>query len=392
MIAFRYRTGGVLFVMGLVTAAARAAEVRLDDGLSVQSGDYRFRLGGRVMWDADSFDGALNRDHDGERRFDAYLRRARIELSADVHPDVSLQFDVDVHDGAEVHTAGIEYRGWSWADVFVGRTKEPFGLEELTSSNAISTIERNWFTEATDADGQPHFGVLLSGRVGPLGWAAGVFNPEGNPEREDGGDRFAVTGRLFGTPILSGARVLHLGAAYTDRNLDQPLDAAGFELDVAEGGGELDSATLQIAEDRQLGLEALYIDGRFSVQAEAFRRDMPGADGGPDGRVDDWYLQATWTVTGESRGYKRDEGVPDMIEPSGRRGAVELVAKIDRIRFDVDGRPDQKVDGLLLGANWYPIRHVKLMANVIRVSSDGVVGRGEDDDATVFSTRVQFAF
>src|SRR5690606_25779305 len=217
-------------------------------------------------------------------------RRARLELSADVHPDVTLRLDVDVHDGAEVHTAGIEYRGWAWADVFVGRTKEPFGLEELTSSNGISTVERNWFTEATDANRQPNFGVLLSGRAGPLGWAAGIFNPEGSPEREDGGGRLAFTGRVFGTPIRSGARVLHLGAAYTDRNLDQPLEAAGFELDVAEGGGALDSATLLIDEDRQLGLEALYIDGPFSVQAEAFRRDMPGADGGPDGRVDHQYL------------------------------------------------------------------------------------------------------
>lgn len=392
MVALGSRATGLLLGLALATTAARAADVQLGDGLTVQSGDYRFELGGRVMWDADSFDGALNRDHDGDRRFDAYLRRARIELSAEVHPDVTLELDVDVDDGAEVHTAGIEYRGWSWADVFVGRTKEPFGLEELTSSNAISTIERNWSSAATDADGQPNFGVLLSGRVGPLGWAAGIFNPEGSPEREDGGDRFAFTGRLFGTPISSGARVLHLGAAYTDRNLDQPLEAVGFELDIAEGGGALDSATLRIDEDRQLDLEVLYIDGQFSVQAEAFRREMPGADGGPDGRVDHQYLQATWTLTGESRGYKQNEGVPGMIEPSGRRGALELVAKIDRMRFDVEGRPDQRVDGLLLGANWYPIRHVKLMANVIRVSSDDVVGPGEDDDATVFSTRVQFAF
>lgn len=374
------------------TFGASPVEVRLGDGLEVESGDYRLSLGGRVMWDTDSFDGALNRAHDGDRRFDAYLRRARIELSADVHADVSLELDVNVQDGAEVHTAGIDYHGWSWANVFVGRTKEPFGLEELTSSNATSSIERNWFTEATDVDGQAHFGLLFSGRTGPLGWAAGIFNPEGNPEREDGGDRLAYTGRVFGTPIRDDARVLHLGAAYTDRNLDQPLEEAGFELDVAEGGGALDSSSLLIDEDRQIGLEALYIDGPFSLQAEAFRRNMDGADGGPDGQVDAQYLQATWAVTGQSRGYKPDEGVPGMVQPSGPRGAIELVAKIDRLRFDVDGQPDQKVDGLLLGVNWYPIRHVKLMANVIRVTSDDVVGPAEDDDATVFSTRVQFTF
>jgi phosphate-selective porin OprO/OprP len=148
-----------------------------------------------------------------------------------------------------------------------------------------------------------------------------------------------------------------------------------------------------IDEDRQGGLEALYLEGPLSIQAEAFRRDLSGPPGEPDAQVDHQYLQITWAVTGESRGYKRSQGIPDMIRPAGRRGAIELVAKVDRIQFDVDdGRSDEEVQGVLVGANWYPNRHVKLMVNVIRVSSDNVVDTAQDDNATVVSTRVQFAF
>lgn len=391
-----YTAALLMLTAAVAVQPAAAAQISVGDGVQIASddGQYRFKLGGRVMWDADSFDGALNRGNDGDRRFNSDLRRARLELSGNFHPDLSFVFDVNVNDGTEVHAAGLEYSGWRFANVFVGRSKEPFGLEELVSSKAISTIERNYFSEATDADSQSHFGVLLSGMAGQVGWAAGLFNPDGNPRNEDGGDRLAFTGRVFGAPLLNEDedRVLHLGAAFTDRNLDDAEELRGFGLDIAETGGELDSTSILADEDRQLGLEALYLNGPFSLQAEAFRRELPGAAGGPDGEVNHQYLQATWTVTGESRGYKAGDGVPGMIRPEGRRGALELVAKVDNISFEVDGRPDQDVMGWLAGANWYPNRHVKLMANVIRVESDDVVAPGEQDDATVISARVQFSF
>lgn len=374
-------------VLASPEAGAAAVIAASDDGA------YELSLGGRVMWDTDTFDGALNRDNGGDRRFDTLLRRSRLELAATLGEDFEGVLEVNVtEDGADVHAAGLEYSGWRFGDVFVGRTKEPFGLEELTSSKAISTIERNYFTEATDTDSQPYFGVRFDGKGGPVGWSAGMFNPAGNPQSDDGGDRLAFTGRVFGAPIEDGERVLHLGAAYTDRNLDTAVAANGFKLDIAEAGGQLDSSSILIDEDRQAGLEVLYLDGPFSLQAEAFRRSMSGAASGPDGRVDHRYLQATWTVTGESRGYRAAEGIPTMVSPAGSGGALELVAKLDWISFDVDGRPDEEVQGLLIGANYYPNRYVKLMVNAIRVDSDRVVGPGEDDHATVFSTRVQFAF
>ena len=389
----------VLLATTAVIGAVQAAEVSTRGGLDVTSDDgvYSFSLGGRVMWDVDSFDGALNRGNGGQRRLNSDLRRARVEMSGSGPSNFEYRLEVNVNDDgassdAEIHAAGVSYTGWEFADLFVGRTKEPFGLEELTSSKAISSIERNYFTEATDADSQPHFGVRLDGVAGPVGWSLGVFNPNGNPQNDDGSDRIATSLRVFGTPIADDRRILHLGAAATDRGLDDPEPANGFKLDIAEAGGQLDSSAIVIDDDRQFGLEALYLQGPFSLQGEVFRRDMEGAAGGPDGQVDHQYLQATWTLTGESRGYKAAAGIPDMIKPTGRRGAVELVAKADWIRFEVDGQTDQEVQGYLLGANWYPTAHIKLMANVIRVTSDGVVGPAEDDDATVFSARVQVAF
>lgn len=385
---------GLLACAGAGTAAG-AASLTPTGGLSVESGDgdYSFELGGRVMWDGDSYDGVLNLEHDGERRFNGQLRRARIEMSGNLPSDFDWKFDVNFLENgdAEVHAAGLRYSGWRFANVFVGRDKEPFSLEELTSSKAISTIRRNFLVEATDADNQPHYGVRLDGFVGPVGWSAGLFNPNGNPQNADGGDRIAFTGRLFGAPLNSGDRVLHLGAAYSDRNLDEAELLPGFAVRAAESADRLPSSLLLTREDRQAGLELLYLHGPFSVQAEQFWRDMKGAEDNPDGQVRSHYLQATWTVTGETRGYKASSGVPDMVQPRGEHGAIELVAKAERIVFDRGAGADPEATSYLVGANWYANRAVKLMFDVSWFSTDDVVESGADDDSLVFSGRIQVA-
>jgi phosphate-selective porin OprO and OprP len=392
------RAAGVLLLLG--GAGFGCADAPPPAGTAVTfvtaDGRHSVKIGGRIQWDTDTFDGALNRSHDGGMRFNSQLRRARLELSGTLYEDFAWVSDVNINDdpsakSAEFHAVGLRYTGFRAFDIFIGRDKEPFGLEELMSSKAITTIERNYFTEATDADSQPHYGVRLDGMAGPVGWSAALFNPTGSPKRRDGGDRFAFTGRVFGAPIDAPGHVLHLGIGYTDRNLDRPQSQHGFRLDIAEAGGELDSSALVIDDDRQTGLELLYIRGPWSFQSEAFRKDMHGAPGEPDGRVDHYYLQASWAVTGESRAYRKRQGITDMLKPGGHRGAVELVAKYDWIRFDADGRPDETVNGYLAGVNWYVNPYVKLMLNYIRVTSSNVVLPGEDRDANVVSTRIQVA-
>ncbi|MDZ7670840.1 MAG: porin [Gammaproteobacteria bacterium] len=261
----------------LLWAGTGVTAVSSSAGLTAASadGEYTFRLGGRLMWDADSFDGVLNPASDGERRFNSQLRRARVELSGEVPGDLDWVFDVNYLDNGdtEVFAAGLRYSGWALADVFIGRDKEPFGLEEMASSKAISTMRRNFFTDATDVDSQPHYGLRLDGKAGAIGWSAGIFNPDGNPSTGDGGDRLAFTGRLFGTLLNDNGRVLHFGAAFTDRNLDEPQLEHGFRLRVAESGERLPSAAVLAREDRQAGFEALYLDGPLSLQGEYFRRE-----------------------------------------------------------------------------------------------------------------------
>jgi len=370
-----------------------------DDGFEIAStgAAFSFKLGGRIMWDVDRFDGVLNRSNHGSWRLSNNLRRSRLELGGTAYKNWKFKFDLDINDKPGVdtirlHTFGVGYTGLKAFDVFVGRTKEPFGLEELTSSKSISSIERNYFTEATDVDSQPQFGIRLDGKGSGVGWSVSLFNPTGGPKKSDGSDRVAFTGRIFGAPINTDSKTLHLGIAITDRNIDQPIEQKGFALDIAEAGGKLDSSSLTIDSDRQWGIEGLYIFGPFSLQSEVFIKKVGGAHSGPDGDVHHYYSQVTYSLTGERRGYKAKSGTADRIKPSANRWAVELVGKLDHIELDIDGAPTEEVSGYLAGLNLYPNKNVKLMLNVIRVSSKSIATVDDDDAATVLSTRLQLAF
>lgn len=389
-----FHGAGLLLAIGLAaTAAAHGDPFRYESA----DGNFTAKWGGRIMFDADSYDGALNRDQGGKRRLDAEIRRTRLESSGTLFEDFGWVADLNFNDDpdapkTEWHALGIRYTGFRAFQIFVGRDKEPFGLEELQSSKAIASIERNYFTEATDADSQPHHGVRLDGHIGKLGWSAALNSPVDRPQKANGDDRIAFTGRIFGAPINDGQETLHLGIGYTDRNLDYAITQSGFRLDIAEAGGQLDSSSMLVRQDRQTGLEFLYMRGPFTLQSEYFYKDMAGVAPGPDGQVDAWYLQGTWTVTGEARAYKTAEGYPDIVKPSGPAGALELVVKYDWIEFDADDRRNETARGYLAGVNWYVNNYVKLMLNYIHVVSDDVVGPDEDDTADVVSTRIQFAF
>ncbi len=386
----------------LLIAFQASADQRVNwtnSGFQITSpgGAFSFKLGGRMMWDVDSFDGVLNRSNDGSRRLRNDLRRSRLELGGTAYDDWKFTFDVNIKAKAgasntHLHAVGVGYTGLHAFDIFVGRTKEPFGLEELTSSKSISSIERNYFTEATDTDSQPQFGIRLDSNGSGLGWSVGLFNPAGGPKKSDGNNRIAFTGRLFGAPIDTGSKTLHLGIAFTDRNIDRAIKQKGFALDVAESGGKLDSSWLTIDSDRQWGVEGLYIAGPFSLQSEVFVKKVGGANGGPDGDVHHYYSQATYSLTGERRRYKAKSGIADIIKPSADGWAMELVGKLDHIEWDIEGLPTQAVSGYLAGLNLYPNKNVKLMLNVIRVTSEGIATADEDDAGTVISTRLQLAF
>jgi len=341
---------------GTVTTDGEDLLINTESGIEVKRSDdsASFQLGGRIQWDYD----ATQSDDNGVDTKDFDVRRARLYVKGHYGDwAYKTQFNVaesDGVDGGDVEDLYIRYLGFgSVASVTIGKQKEPFGLEALTSSKDISALERSAMTERY-APGRSG-GIQLSGKGRNWTYGVGYFEADG-----DGSNDFnntAITARGTFAPILTNDAVVHLGAGYTKRDADVQAD-------------EVDTYNLELAGRT----------GPFHAQAEYF--DSEEGQFGVDG----YYVQLGWVITGESRPYKA--GVFKRVKPSSPKGAWELIARFE----DGDGKysdvglattnGEQKT----LGVNYYANNNVRLGLSYM----DGEEASGQSGDEV--RARFQYAF
>lgn len=337
---------------GTVTTDGPDIVINTKGGLSIRTVDdkYSFGIGGRIQWDYNRAE--LNGEADEN---DFSVRRARLAFTGSAG-DWSFKSEFNIGesgtDGGDVEDLYISYNGWGpAARLSIGRQREPFGLEQLTSANDISVLERSAITEAYAPE--RNSGVLLSGALGKsLYYGAGIF--EGDDEDNRAADDLTVTARLAYAPLVEGDRLLHFGAAVSSRG----------DADV-------------------VGLEAAAVFGAVHFQSEWQQADRDDLDDDLDG----YYLQAGWIVTGETRPYR--DGEFKRVKPRGPGGAWELVLRYD----DGDGNfadielGEDDAEAYTLGLNWYYNNNVRIGVNYTEGESNSGGGDGEE-----FRIRTQFVF
>ncbi len=331
-----------LIAASAVAAAPAQAEttVSTKGGLKVESGEYKFEFGGRIMYD---YNKAEKNGVTDEDDFD--LRRGRVYAKGNISTnwEFKSQFNID---GSGVEDLFLTYTGWGdAANVTIGNQKMPFGLEELTSSKDITVLERSAITERY-AIGRAE-GVQLHGLMGSKAtYGIGLFGDD-TPDSEIG---FAA--RYTYAPVLTDTSVVHFGIAYKD-----------------------------ISEDSAVGFEAAASSGPFHIQAEF----VNGEEGDTD--VDGYYVQAGYILTGESRPYK--EGVFKRVAPGGNSGAWEVTLRYedgDGNHSDIElGTTD--ASAYTLGLNYYPHKNIRVGVNY----TDGE-SNINDDDGNEFRVRFQLTF
>ncbi|MGA1791853.1 MAG: OprO/OprP family phosphate-selective porin [bacterium] len=347
--------------------------------------EERLEVGGVLMWDYDQFNGV----HMG-RVPESYqvgneteLRRARIDLKSKIDKDWEAELQVNFEDedsGPEVGDAFIAFSGWDDMILKVGQTKEPFGLEELTSSSNITFIERSMATAAF-APGH-HPGLGLSGDRKSFTWAFGFYEAD---DRENKRDTYALTGRFTFTPWEYKKRVLHFGISGSERDFGGEIYRIEERAGVHTAGEIIRSIEIQTDDVRLLGVEWAWIMGAFSLQAEHMTAKIKAADG-EDATYTGYYIQGSYFLTGEYRPYKN--GTFRQVKPDTKYGALELVSRFSYLDVE-DNHRGVGAENLALGVNYYPGKRVRLMANYIKTTlKDGV--SGEEGRGEAISLRMQY--
>ncbi len=382
---------------GIVSTEGADLVVRTDGGFGVRTADnqFSFNVEGRMNLDTSYSNGVLNNKTNDKGRTDTYVRRGYFGVSGTAYKDWYFEAimngtaDQGGTSNFEWNTLFLKYTGWDVANITLGRDVRPFGLEQSTSSGAISTIERAAIYELTRAgDTEVSQQFALGKGYKNMSWGVSVYDNGDTTTSKN--TRYGYDGRITYSPIAEKNEVLHLGLSLDDANIDVGKYDAKSTLGAKKSDGIV-FATGNFNSDRSGVVEAAYMNGPFSVQGEYFRRDLASADAKTiDAKVSAYYIMGTYTLTGESRGYKASAGKFTNINPTDSYGAWELVARYQHVTADQD--ITREADVYLLGLNWYANKNVKAMLNVQSIGTDNVAAKNRDDSGKSAAFRLQYNF
>ena len=345
-------------------------------GASAAANAVEFTPSGRLHLDYAQHDSDLAQFDD---RF--LVRRALLGLDVKFSDDWSAKFAYDFARGGALKEAYLRYNGWKPAELTIGQIKVPFGLEQLTSANDNSFIEKSLPSSAFTLSRRKGIGLDNHGKrhsVAAVVFGSSIGGNEGN----------GAAARFTYTPIKQGATLLHLGVSATT---ERPAGSVSFsarpeslptDLRLLRTGNISDVHRID-----QLGVEAAWVNGPVSMQAERMNSRLSRNLGKPDVDLQGWYVAGSWLLTGESRGYRN--GVFKGVTPSNERGAWELTARYSRLSLDDGAIRGGTENNLTLGVNWYFREHLRIMANYIKVKSDR---RGISDNPNILDLRAQLSF
>jgi phosphate-selective porin OprO and OprP len=356
-------------------------------------GDFRFRVGGRIQVDGASYAEDASRHNDGTE-----LRRVRLFAQGTLwqYWNYKLQYDFTGSGINGLQDAYIDYRGLKPVSIKFGHFKEPFGLQNMTSSKYVAFTERALMSAFSPGR---NIGIQLGTHGDNWSLNAGLFGQGRDGAIADDDEGMGVSGRATFSPKFSDNTRLHLGAALSYRNTGS-IDSVRFrerpESHVTNRR-LVDTGSINANDFTRVGLEAALISGPFSLESEYNYVDLNRANTAlADLDFSGYYVQGSWFITGESIPYNAKKGTfgkPRVkgIVGKGGIGAWQLAMRfssLDLNNADINGGEEQNFS---LGLNWYTTPNIRLSANYVNVLDvNGGSSAGDEPDAFQLRAQVEF--
>lgn len=361
------------------------------------AGKPSVKVGGRIQLDWAAFSQNLaSIDQAGDCLNGTEVRRARMFMKGDAFQVVNYKIEMDFVGEVAFKDVYINVKELPWlGNVRVGHYKEPFGLEELTSCNYITFMERSISNVFS-----PHrkMGIMMHdwSEDENTTWAIGAFTSliRDDPPKfpfngyDDAGGT-AVTWRLTHLPwydeAADGRGLFHTGACFTYRDIPKLIPGAIDQYRIrvrpeshlarrVANTGWLDDVKAVTSFD----LEAAWVYGPVSVQAE-YTWSHLGLTAQASPTFQGGYIYASWFLTGENRHYDRKKAAFGRVRPFENffrvrtedgcvqtgRGAWEVACRLSYVDLsDASVRGGRVVDGTF-GLNWYFNPYTRLMFNYV---------------------------
>jgi phosphate-selective porin OprO/OprP len=362
---------GKLITKGHTSKTSVTPVVKEKDGaftLSSPNGKNSIQLTGRLHFDYRNSDinsygaaGAGNYgtdyDRDSASTADHFLiRRARIGVKGRLGGIADYEVVGNLPGTATLDVAYLDFNKYEPLSFRFGKFKQPYNLEEQTSSNNIDFVERSYINQ--NAPGKK-LGAMLHGQGKGVTYAGSIYQMNDDAtSTKDKDMSYAGRGTLNFAELMDNKdMVLHVGVAGFDaeyqiapalsNNTGDNLVASetrGTVFGFRSAGGGLSnlyraqiagttvgtgfgygntSPTTSSVKARALGLEGIVAYNNFKIQGEYSRADYKANANGRSSDpvesisadVDTAYIEALWIVTGEKYSDSYKKGAFGSIKP-----------------------------------------------------------------------------
>jgi phosphate-selective porin OprO/OprP len=384
--------------------------------LDTADGNFKLNIGGRMQLD----ENVSTMDQDVKEAFNQHgtftgveLRRARLHIAGVVYGNIDFKFEYDFATGSAA--AKDVYAGTSQLPIVqyvrVGHYKEPFSLEESTSDDFTTFMERGLpnalVQNSFQLDRNDGIAMMPNFFDERMTFGTGGFRETNNNAFGFGNrSNYDVPARLTGLPLYEndGEDLIHLGFSYMHRfreNQQQAFQSRPeshlFPVNLANTGN------MTTKDIDLINPEFAVVRGPFSFQSEAifaFVNDAqiamppPGTTPSPsDPNFYGFYTEASYFVTGDHRQYRPQFGYFDRIIPIHNFsltgpgwGAWQVAARFSRLSLDSKTIHGGDLDDITAGLNWYLNPNAKITANYVWAHLASV------GDSNIYQSRFQLTF
>jgi phosphate-selective porin OprO/OprP len=257
------------------------------------------------------------------------------------------------------------------AVVNVGQMREEIGYEVFAPTSVMPQSERILSPFASPNNAGFKLAMLFGSRDRGR-FSVGIFQDDW----DDGGGQLAVGARLSGLVIddPERRRFLHLATSMRQVETDGTIRYRA-RPGVAAADHFLDTGNVPAESATHVGMETHFAAGGWSLIAERVVAilDTPQVN---SPKLEGFYLMGSWVITGETRPYNRERGVPTRLVPRSRWGAPELTARYARVDLNDGFVKGGRYDRLEVGVNWWATSRWKIgmLYGEIRLDRDGTIG------------------
>jgi phosphate-selective porin OprO/OprP len=356
------------------------------------------KLGGRIM--LDYVEPGVDVTPMGANLF---FRRARLELEGTMFKDWGYKAEYDFAENAVVaKDLFVTYTGFENQDIMIGQFKQPWSLEELSSSKQLAFMERSlmshaWSTAHRAGLGWRHHGENHSLTASVYGKEAGVANASNTAD-----EPISYGARFVWAPFRSDDGLLHFGVAVAEEEIET---GAGVQLrarpEARPGNSNIRLIDTSVIADAtglsKTGAEVAWMSGGLSIQGEYQIVSVDSvAEGDPT--FSGYYVEARWFPAGEVRPYSMRTAAYSGIKPLNIEGAWEFKLRVSNLDLEdstvtaTTGNVQAGTeDNYSVGVTYYPNANVRWMFEYIAADVNSL-DPAQVESPTFMQARFQIAW